>query len=61
VLSFLERAKAELGLNQKQIAIIEKVRKLVGSSSPAFRRDSVGKRIRPIHSREVKQSTKRVQ
>jgi pimeloyl-ACP methyl ester carboxylesterase len=60
VLSILERAKAELGLNQKQIAIIEKVRKLVGSSSPAFRRDSFGKRARPIRPKKLKESTKGV-
>jgi len=61
VFLLLERAKAELGLNQKQMTIIEKIRKILGSQSPKLERGSAGTGIHPIRPYKVKKSARRVQ
>jgi hypothetical protein len=60
LLLILERAKAEIELNEKQTAILERIHKVLGSPSPGIKTDSVGKTVRPIRSKKVKESTKRV-
>jgi hypothetical protein len=60
VLLVLQRAIAELGLNQKQIAIMEKIRKVLGSRSSEFDTGSVRRKIYPIGPNKVKKSTRRV-
>ncbi len=61
VLLVLQKVLAELGLNQKQIAIIEKIRKVLGSPPSEFEGDSVRRKISASRSNKVKKSTKRVQ
>jgi hypothetical protein len=60
VLSIMERARADMGLNPKQTAILEKIRKALGEPSPAFGRDIVGKKVRSIGSKKVRRSTRKV-
>jgi hypothetical protein len=60
LLSALERVTADIEPNQKQTAILGKIHKVLGSPSPDFKSESVGKRVRPIRSKKLKESTKRV-